>query len=270
MSSRSAPLWWPEPAASTPRAAEEPRRARERVLQNSDRRPGADTLQASRIGATVTPRGHRELPIACGRARRADRLPDVDWSSRASARTQRPSTTVSATRHERRRRSLLRRLPIGAECLRTAASISASGRRAPSASPWCSGPAATREKPLSPPRRADTSRDASAEAAEGTLYRFRLDDGGALSRSGLALSAGGPVRPVARRGSGGLRAGPTPAGPARRCASRSSTSCTWARSRAEGTWAAASAAARRARRSRGHVHRDDAGRRVPRPLRLGL
>ena len=38
----------------------------------------------------------------------------------------------------------------------------------------------------------------------------------------------------------------------------------------EGTWAAAARAAAAARRPRRHRHRDDAGRRVPRPLRLGL
>ena len=94
--------------------------------------------------------------------------------------------------------------------------------------------------------------------------------GKAVSRSGVALPARGPHGPseiVDPPRSGG------PIGVARRRAStgRSSTRCTSARSRREGTWARGDARAAASWRDVGiTVHRDDAGRRVPGPLRLGL
>ena len=91
----------------------------------------------------------------------------------------------------------------------------------------------------------------------------------ALSRSGLALPAGGPT--ARRRSSIRRRFRWTDAGwagaPLRGQVIYEMHVGTFT---PEGTWAAATRAARRPRRSRHHVHRDDAGRRVPRPLRLGL
>ena len=146
----------------------------------------------------------------------------------------------------------------------------ASGRRPASRSRSCSTATARRTGALSP----RGGRYFSGEARPGAEGRRPLlvppRRRSAPAGSGLALSAGGPARPVDGRRSARVRAGPTAAGAASSATARSSTRCTSARSRAEGTWRAAAGELAALADLGITVDRDDAGRRFPRPLRLGL
>ena len=112
--------------------------------------------------------------------------------------------------------------------------------------------------------------EAIVDAAPGDDYAFvrRRRD---AARPVLALAARGPARAVAASLDPGAFAwtdgGFAPPGLRRRS---SSTSCTSARSRAEGTFDAAIPHLRGAARARRDRDRADAGGRVPRPPRLGL
>ena len=89
-----------------------------------------------------------------------------------------------------------------------------------------------------------------------------------------ALAAARRARPEPHLRPGRLTRGPTTAGaaraPAPACSAASSTSCTSARSPPEGTLDAATEPARPPRRPRRRRRRADAGRRVPRPVGLGV
>ena len=216
---------------------------------------------ASRGGAPAGPSGAGPPSLARS-ARTRRRL--TRERARSSPGVDARSTCATPSSH------LLRRLPIGAECLRSGGVHFRV---------WA--PRATHVNVVLGAR-GDAGDSVAHGRDERILLGLRARSGRghplplpprrrrALPRSGLALPAGGPARPVAGRRSRDASAGPTPAGPAHGCAGRSSTRCTSARSRREGTWEAAAQRARRARRPRRHVHRGDAGRRVPRPLRLGL
>ena len=110
---------------------------------------------------------------------------------------------------------------------------------------------------------------APSEAADGTLYQLPPGRRRALSGSRFALSARWSVRPVARRRPFGVCVDGRTMAQARRSAARSSTRCTWATFTPEGTLGGGGARARGARRSRRHVRRADAGRRVRRAASAG-
>ena len=168
-------------------------------------------------------------------------------------------------------RPSLRRLPIGAECLRSGGVHFRVWAPRARASPWCSGPRGDEGETALAAETSGYFSGPSPEAGRGHPLplppRRRT---GALSRSGLALPAGGPARSVAGGRSGGLPLDRRRLAGRAAARARSSTRCTSARSRREGTWAAAAARARRSSPISASRARGDAGRRVPRPLRLGL
>ena len=166
-------------------------------------------------------------------------------------------------------RPALRRLPIGAECLRSGGvHFRVWAPRAQRVTVVLGAGGDEGETALA----AETSgyfSGCAAEAAAGTLYRFRLDDGGPYADPASRFQPEGPfgpsrvVDPAAFRWTDAGWAG----APLREQIIYELHVGTFM---PEGTWEAARTRARRPRRSRDHVRRDDAGRRVPRPLRLGL
>ena len=121
-------------------------------------------------------------------------------------------------------------LAVGAECLRSGGVHSAYGRSAPARHRGARG-RRRRGGSRWRPRTAATSRSTCRRRPRARATASAWTTASALPRSGLALPARGPSRPVAGRRSRDASAGPTRGWAGRRCAGRSSTSCTSARSR---------------------------------------
>ena len=117
-------------------------------------------------------------------------------------------------------------------------------------------PATASSRRRSRPRRATTTRTCSTASSSPTPRSRWQPRRPARAARGCSTPARSP--------------GPTTASSRPRSADSCSTSCTSARSRAEGTFDAAIPHLRGAARARRHRDRADAGRRVPRPPRLGL
>ena len=109
-----------------------------------------------------------------------------------------------------------------------------------------------------------------SRAAPGDDYRFVLDGGRALARPVLALPARGRARPLARRRPGAFALDATRLAARRRSPTSCSTSCTSARSRADGHLRRGDPAPRASSRARRDGDRGDAGRDLPGRARLGL
>ena len=163
---------------------------------------------------------------------------------------------------------ILRRLPVGAE-------PHAGGRRA---FPRL-GAALSRDRgrdrrrcrrSRSTPRRTAISPAWRADARPGMRYGFRTDTRDqAAARPGLALSAGRAARAVGNRRSRRVPLDrPGLARPPARGAGHLRDACRHLHP--GGHLGGGCARTARAGRARHHLHRADAGRRFPRPLRLGL